>query len=301
MTSLLAPPKAATLQGEGERLHHEGIRPISQISFSGMESDFALVGSGEALVGCGSFFTVGCLNVEEHKGMTLEGVSMEGKALLKRRKRSCHRALCPICWGDWANREVKKARARLDAFVLKGRSLKPIHVMVSVPYADYALDLMAMRKKVYASLKRVHVFGGMMIYHPKREAQGLWYFSPHFHIIGYGWVVDVRQNYVYSGYVVKNIGIRKTVGGTIWYQLSHAGVNEKHHTITWFGALYGKKLDVKYPEKEEDLCPLCKSFMRKVLYVGDGECSLPDVEGGYYFDDPSNWVESSQIPRRYEC
>jgi hypothetical protein len=116
----------------------KGILPISQSSFSegSFLADFPLVGSGEGYSNCGSYFTVGCLNVEEHVGSNLDGVDMEGKAYLEKHKNSCHRPLCPICWGDWANHEKDKATERLRVFVLKGRSLKPIHAIVSVPYVD---------------------------------------------------------------------------------------------------------------------------------------------------------------------
>ena len=195
----------------------KGILSIGQSGFS-LHADFALVGSGEAHANCGSYFTIGCLNVEEHMGMNLDGVNMEGKAYLERVRNSCDRPLCPTCWPDWANREKDRATQRLRAFVLKGRKLKPIHVIVSVCSSDYGLSLPEMRKKVYRALKAVHCFGGMLIYHPKRynEYTCLWYYSPHFHVLGYGWILDVRRNYVETGYIVKNVGIRKTVEGTIY-------------------------------------------------------------------------------------
>jgi hypothetical protein len=255
-------------------------------------ADFPLTGSGESYGNCGSFFTVGCLNVEEHMGMNLDGVDMEGKAYLERHKQSCHRALCPICWPDWANREKDKAAARLRAFVLKGRSLKPIHLMVSVPCSDWGLSLTEMRKKAYRALKRVHCLGGALLYHPKRERPDhSWYFSPHFHIIGYGWILDVRQNYVETGYIVKNIGIRKTVEGTLFYQMSHCGISPKHHSITWFGALSYGKLHVKQELDEDPTCPLCHQRLKRLIWVGPGQCSLPEIQGAVFYDDPSNWME----------
>jgi hypothetical protein len=281
----------------------KGILPISQSSFSVASplADFPLTAWGEAYGNCGSYFTIGCLNVDGHEGMNLDGVNMEGKAVLQRVKRSCHRPLCPTCWEDWANREVKKAKARLEAFVLKGRNLKPIHVMVSVPRSDWGLDLNEMRKKVYHVLKNVHCLGGLLIYHPKRQIElkswyrgydqaKSWYFSPHFHIIGYGWILDVRANYYASGYVVKNVGIRKTVEGTIFYQLSHCGISPNHHTVTWFGALSYGKLHVIYENEDALCCPLCGLKFRHLMWIGKGACPLPDVEGVVFFDNPDNWI-----------
>ena len=296
---------ADSLRGKREPSSVVGILPIGQSSFHGVmekeveKADFPLVGSGEAHLGCGSFFTVGCLNVEEHLGMNLDGQNMEGKAYLLRVRNSCDRPICPVCWESWATREVAKARKRLDAYVLKGRSLKVIHVTVSVPYADYGLSLIELRRKAYKALKNVHVLGGMLIYHSKRKSDaGIWFFSPHFHVLGYGWLTDVRKNYLYSGYVVKNIGIRKTVEGTIWYQLSHAGIDPKHHSVTWFGVLSYGKLKVLKDEKEDRVCPLCGGALTKLFWIGEGDFPLPDIEGMAFYDDPSHWMERT-IFREY--
>jgi hypothetical protein len=257
-------------------------------------ADFPITGSGQEMPSCGTWFTVGCLHGEDHHNTNLDGVNMEGKAVLKRRKTSCHRAVCPKCWEDWANREVHHGVQRLHSFTLKGRNLKPIHLTVSVPFSDYGLSLEGMRKKVYRSLKDVHCVGGMMIYHSRRKKGGSWFFSPHFHVIGYGWILDVRANYIRSGYVVKNIGIRKTLEGTIWYQLSHAGIDGNHHTITWFGALCYGKLHVEYME-EKDVCPLCGAEFHRVAW-NNYEKANPfrneetNVEGVLFFDDVENWA-----------
>jgi len=272
----------------------KGINSLSQSSFpvASPLADFPLTAWGEAYGNCGSFFQVGCLNVSEHKGMNLDGVNMEGKAYLERHKVSCHRPLCPTCWSDWANRETDRAVQRLDAFVLKGRSLKLIHVVVGVPTVDYGLSLQKMREKVYRVLKAVHCLGGMLVYHPKRMNKNtkIWYFHPHFHVLGYGWLTDPRKNYFASGYVVRNYGVRKTVHGTIFYELSHCGISPDHHTVTWFGALSYGKLHVKYDEKDDATCPLCHEKLRRLMWIGKGVCPLPDVEGVTFFDDPDNWI-----------
>ena len=273
-----------------------GILPYSQSMFYG--ADFPLVGSGEAYGDCGLVFAVGCLNVEAHKGMNLDGVDMTGKAVIKYVKNSCHRALCPKCWSFWANRECDSAIRRLDAFVLKnsgGKRLNPIHVIVSVSHVDYGLSLQELRKKMYRALKRVGLVGGMVIYHPKRKRRiGEWYFSPHFHVVGYGWIRDVRKNYVHSGYIVKNVGVRKNVRGTIYYQLSHAGVDVKMHTVTWFGMLSYNRLRVPKVVEKTQVCPLCGSKLRRLIWISEDENIFAlmhdEVGSGFYFEDDGNWM-----------
>lgn len=288
-----------------------GILPIGQSGFHGeaekvhalgscevCNADFPVTGSGKAYSSCGSFFTVGCLNVEEHKGMNLLGQNMEGKAFLQRIMNSCDRPLCPVCWEKWASREVKNAVHRLGQYILKGHVLKAIHVIVSVCKVDYELSLEEMRKKVYKALKRVHCLGGMMIYHPRRWDFAGSYYSPHFHIIGYGWIADVRSNFMNTGYIIRNVGIRKTLEGTIWYQLSHCGISEKYHAISWFGALGYTKLKVKPLKKEVELCPICGNRLRKLLWCGEGKDPMPNVEGVPFFDDSDNWVDVERF--KYE-
>lgn len=293
------------LGGTGASSKQEGIPSIRQSSFhveSVFPADFETTGHGEKRELCGSFFTFGCLEAHLHVGLEapegivyqqdLSGNPLDHLAYFERRKYSCKRQACPLDWKDWASRETSRAMRRLLAFKLKGRNLKPIHVMVSVPHADYLLTLSEMRSKVYKMLKRVHLLGGMCIYHSKRWSDGVPYFSPHFHILGYGWLTDTRKNYVASGYVVKNLRVRKTVAGTIWYQLSHAGYHEKHHTVTWFGCLSYNKLKLpKEDEKEkEHICPFCKSALRQLVWMGEDPHGLPDQDGFCGYGDAQGWI-----------
>jgi hypothetical protein len=272
-------------------------RGVSHLRGRGVVN-FPLVASDKAYWDCGKIFAVGCLNVEAHQGMNLDGVDMTGKAVVKYVRNSCHRALCPICWVDWANREAKKAVRRLDAFVLKnhgGKRLRPIHVVVSLPRFDYFLPFDKMREKSYGVLKHVNLLGGMMIYHPRRKKKsGEWYYSPHFHVVGYGWIRDVRHVYVYSGYVVRNLGVRRSVKATVFYQLSHCGISEDYHTVTWFGCLSYNKLRVPKIEDEPSVCPLCGQRLRKLLWIGKDENFVgwmhEEVESGFYFEDPTCYM-----------
>ena len=257
---------------------------------NGFLADFPITGSGEAYGDCGDYFTVGCLNGEAHNGSNLDGVDMTSNGYFEHHRKTCHRALCPICWESWANREKDKASRRLSRFVLKGRDLKPIHLTVSVPRRLYGATLSELRKQAYLSLKSVHCLGGMVIYHSKRKDKVGWYFSPHFHIIGYGWIVDVRKNYFASGFIVKNIGIRKTVEGTIWYQLSHCGISSHHHTVTWFGALSYNKLKVPKELRKKRFCPICKEPLFRMMYVGRGDPPAGDLPS--FFDSCDNWIQT---------
>lgn len=282
-----------------------GILPIGQSTI--LEPLFLAqihrTGSGESYSNCGSFFTKGCLNSEKHEGIRDSNMHLDptgkGAGYFRRFNNSCDRPLCPVCWESWANREKDKAVQRIQAFKIRG---KPIHVMISVPREDYGLTVPEMRVKVYKNLKAVHMIGGMLIFHPDRKNDlDQWFFSPHFHALGYGWIQDVRRNYYSGGYVVKNLRIRKTVEGTIFYQLSHCGISEQLHTVTWFGALSYNKLKVIYKEPKPVVCEMCGSKLKKVMWIGKGIMPLPDIEGVGFLDDPGGWMYFSRAPTSDDC
>jgi len=321
------------LRERGHSSKQEGIMSIEQSSFStcpkhgvigvqkrqihgvfsesrGMlfPADFNTTGRGvKKDDSCGVFFMRGCLETHLHESMdppkrVAAQIGFDGKTspfgvYYERWVHSCFRQACPKCWKKWAIRETKRAARRLRAFKLKGRNLKPIHIMVQIPYVDWMLNLQQMRVKVYIILKKLHILGGMSIYHPDRWRNGFAYFAPHFHIIGYGWLGDTRKNYYASGYVVKNLRIRKNVEGTIWYQLSHAGFHPKHHTVTWFGCLHPSKLKIPKEDPDEHRCPFCMGKLKQILWIGDGSCPISGVEGNVGYGDAQGWVYADVLGR----
>ena len=256
--------------------------------------EWGLPGHGEAYADCGSWRSKGCLNVEEHnqEGL-LEG--MAGKVLIRRYKRTCARAECPTCYESWAGKEAGKIEHRLR---MAPRKSRPIHVVVSPSVGDICrLSYEELRRKCYVVLKKARFLGGSVIFHPFREVETSkrWYFSPHFHALGFGWIQNVKEGYEAHGWIVKNLGLRNTVSGTALYQLSHAGVHGKRHTITWFGALAYNKLSVPARVPPEEVCPICGEKLRELWYVGPGPIPVLDEEGDFWVD-PEGWMYK---PRRF--
>lgn len=158
----------------------------------------------------------------------------------------------------------------------------PIHVVLSPP-----LDLWGkigtvggyewLKHRAYAVAKSRGIRGGCVIFHHTRLRSSRWEYNhgrfseeeldcqspgPHFHVIGLGWVSHISEGYRRDGWVVKNLGARKSVYLTALYQLSHAsrgtpvsGYPAVHRptgaplptprgpeVVTWFGELsYGKR------------------------------------------------------------
>jgi len=287
-----------TLPERGEGTHHKkgiynhkGILPLAK-STSAIKYAWELPGHGHSYFDCGKLLIFGCLNVEEHNQ---EGLfeSMHGKAYVQMKKRTCARAECPICYEKWAGKEAEKIAWRLDAWS-KG---KVIHVIASPKKAWSSMSYEKLRVECYRILRKSGIIGGSVIFHPFREKKKtkVWYLSPHFHVLGYGWVVKTKEGYSEHGWVVKNVGLRKTVSGTALYQLSHCGVHKNYHAVTWFGHLsYNKLKVVPRPKPEKEKCPMCGEVLRPLYYFGPVE--LP-TEEGFYWLDPEGFVEK---PRRWD-
>jgi hypothetical protein len=65
--------------------------------------------------------------------------------------------------------------------------------------------------------------------------------------------------------------VRKTVGGTAWYQLSHASYKvtaKRANVVTWWGTCSYRRLKVKI-EKESCVCPICQHDLVRLKYSGD--------------------------------
>ena len=122
-----------------------------------------------------------------------------------------------------------------------------------------------------------------------------WYFSPHFHIVGFGWIEGVGEIYKDTGYVVVNVGVRKSVAGTVLYQLSHCGTHQDYHTITWFGALSYNKLKVEPEERTGNTCPTCGRKLIRVGWFGQGPDPLDGQPEGEYGLDPDGWRYTARI------
>lgn len=254
-----------------------------------------LPGHGVAYGDCGQKRYRGCLNVEGHTQSALD-VDTEGKAYVEWYLRSCGRLECPTCYEKAASAEAHKIEYRLKSV---GRSMGAvIHLIISPPKSDWGLSFTKLRAKMYKIARKAGFRGGSAIFHPfRKHPRKGWFFSAHFHLIGYGWIVWDESLFRETGWVVKNRGIRKSVAATAFYQISHCGltVQKKQsfdnrnyravHSITWFGKLAYNKLRIPKEVIEEHVCPLCKEKLVPLLHFGPEE--LQGDEGSGWFDADS--------------
>jgi len=173
--------------------------------------------------------------------------------------------------------------------------------VASLPTSAWDLfynDYPEARRVAYKLLKKAGVRGGLLIPHPWRlkcascggEIIGNWSVDketgkfvlkdrhcvnclstayewidgPHFHVVGYGWIEHTKEIEQDTGYIIDNIGVCNNVGGTIWYQLTHCGIQTGRQTVTYFGLCALNKYKSPKLPKELNLCPRCGAIMTVV-------------------------------------
>jgi hypothetical protein len=255
---------------------------------------------------------MGCLRVHLHDVTTLDGVNHSGKVHIERVFYSCNRPECPSCGVTaWAVREAKRAELRLN-FVAGKLGLRAEHVIHSPPQ-NLKVPFKVLREMARKSALSRGIIGGLWIYHHFRYhgkdetyvgEPAHFFVSPHFHILGFikggygncrhcsnnchgdfvfdrdkclnhcnGFEGVTRRAYEKDGFITKVKGERKTIGGTVWYQLSHASIMrdvKKKVVVNWFGVCARNKMRLpkgKLPQKEH-LCKICRQPLYEVKYLG---------------------------------
>lgn len=268
-----------------------------------------LIGKGDSKGDCGHVRLRGCLNTFEHgkdsghiDNFSSGGGSQfsEGMVYVVVGHKHCFRPSCPVCYKAWVTRETERINHRFEHYHTRQ---KPIHYIASVPKSEWFESKDKLQKKCNKLALKTHFQGGCSIFHPYREAciicgtpkephlteclncgshEFNWHFSPHFHMIGFGWIKETAGVYKETQWVFVNEGIRDSVKATAWYQLSHCGVyygKNRKHSVTWFGSMTYRHLHVSLMERKKEVCKYCGQELVPLDYNGVDD--IPDKEGGY--------------------
>jgi len=218
---------------------------------------------------CGEFIRVEqCLFYDE---TTEKGSKHTSKTI----RMHCDRPGCEVCSEKWAEHEANRCTERLKdgatAYWRHGVKLGFARHWAISPPQEWAKGLIKekglfgiaqLRKKAVNLVKRAGVRGGAVVVHPWRQdnhSKG-WYLSPHIHVVGYGVMMHSDKFFEMSGgWVYHNKGVRKSIFGTMKYLLSHAGIADGRHTVTYFGLFSYNKLAKKVIKtiKETSVCSEC--------------------------------------------
>ena len=283
--------------GESTDLDDFDFEPVDIGDFS--YGNFHLVGHGDVTNGnCGKFRSFyGCSRVDLHNKITLGGKNFKGKVYMRKIFHSCDKPSCPVCYKyGWAVRESGKIEKRLAEASKRFGQVE--HIVVTVPPKFYGLSYQALRAKIIQICRRRDIVGGVMIFHGFRyNLRKHWYWSPHFHVLGFirggygrcrgckgcfkgcgGWEDRKYRAYEKDGCIVRVLGKRRTVGGTAWYQLNHSSIDvtkKRYHVAVWFGVCsYNKmKIDNDSPWRR-NVCPICQNALREHRYLGSNQTIL---------------------------
>jgi len=253
---------------------------------------WTLPATGEPHDWCGIWNTIGCVDHEKHMSLGFGDVSF-----VKHYQRSCFRAVCKICYEKWIGRQADRSKKRVEKYA-KISNRTPIHVILSISQQDYGLPFPEMKKKARRILQEIGIIGCGLIFHPFRfhKKSRRWYYSPHFHIVGFGRIGNIAKVYYRYYWLIKYAGTRKSVFHTFYYLLSHSGVNKKFHSISWLGVLSYSKLEVK-EEPKISRCPLCEGEFVEIYYDGFDPPIPPDK----FFEgvlDSDGWYQVNTMPEQ---
>lgn len=201
---------------------------------------------------CGLWVTLGCLKDKLH-----EMLGKGKRVYIKQYQRSCYRPSCMHCYVKWIARQADRATKRIEEYSKKTNQ-KPIHLMLMVNTSQHSLPYKLLRERMSDILKIAQWEGGAVVFHPFKFNESIrkWYYSPHFHLVGFGSRDKMSRAFGRYGWYVKIGEERKSVFQTFCYLLSHCGIRKKHHVVTWIGELSYSKVP---SEKEPKItcCPVC--------------------------------------------
>ncbi len=205
----------------------------------------------------------------------------------------CHRAVCPICWDSWVERETKAATEKYLAGLklLKRQNVKHQghHIVWSVPPEEYHLSRKQLKTRLLYRMKWAGAVASAIIFHPFRfrstetgyevqwkhcslnrnaempVVQSEAYYSPHYHTACVGYLKKSKEFYDrfrWRYYKQNTIPLNNEdlVRRMLWYSLSHCAVADQKHALSWaqkFGNRHmlidTRTTDIEYPK-----CPIKK-------------------------------------------
>jgi len=228
----------------------------------------------------------------------------------KPRYNHCDAPGCPECWPYWSRKETDRIAARVEGFLQARRDQadldnlipylhRPSHWYLSPPpglvreaivrSTDTGGIIDLLRKW---GREQFPLEGGAVIFHPYRMKKGddepeRWrvvrdlpdwqdhvYFSPHFHIIGYGALFpDLEPEDRGPAFFVESQGWRlwkvrdlpkpEDVRKVASYLLSHTFVLAGKNAVSYWGCLSSRylKCTKAFRHKDDILCPECSAVM----------------------------------------
>jgi len=270
---------------------------------------------------CGHYITKSCLDRPEHTALGHPKVIPLVKVPFQ-----CGRISCQTCFSASIQKMAMEITNRMWSYALFKKSKLHAnrrerifnHIVVSIPSSDWPLlnhpsGVRKLREKMIRMLEDVGITGGIQITHLWRFIRNLesGYFSPHVHVIGLGWIdaLKVKANYDNTKYIIKKLSDFRTHGDLFnvsRYLLSHSSVQEKKHTVRYFGEAHNTKfrslsLRTKSVSSLDELEGIFSDFKRvddidlEILCNGSDDNNIRD-----YVSDGTLSFDSIDALKKYE-
>lgn len=250
----------------------EGLSDVSPLD------DYQLPGKGTPTEDCGQLRWFGCSDC----GHVFQG------------ERQCDKKTCPNCFRRWAFKLGKRAGMRVWAarkLIMGRRKGRLLHIVVSMKYEGGEIN--EYRRRAYKICEQHQITGGCAVFHHTREHSDSNERIPdghiHYHIIGLaprgvlpgtdsGDIFHVIRDSIRGDY--KGFQRTREVIACLSYVLTHSGVKEKSHTLTWFGDMsYNKLNNGTLKEEFPEMMDWLGKSGRKCPCCGGQDChSMWDVE-----------------------
>lgn len=239
---------------------------------------FTMPGLGEITNDkCGQWVNaLKCPNYEDQKYDTLF-VQQKQKHDRFIAQHHCHNFNCPICYRNAAKRQAHKVTEKLlaghDLYTKAGTHMGFFRHWVFSPDQEEGIgacmtlaDAKKLRSQLYDHLRLAGCLGATVVFHPFRlndpkDKIGryiyefppyTWYPSPHFHVIGNGFLMKSNEFYKKTGWMYKMIreidpwesgkSVESVINYIIGYQNNHCGIAKGWQSVTYFGLFHSSKL-----------------------------------------------------------
>lgn len=263
------------------------------------DSIFRLPSNGEQKDDCGQW--VHPLSCPNHAQQTITGEKHDRFVVMH----TCDRPDCPVCYTTWATKSSKRATDRLfesmKLYRKEGFNLGKLKHVVFSPNQAESKELIKTKsgyKKLKSNaiklMKKVGLKGGVLIFHPFRQNDPresnfslsipayVWYLSPHFHVVGVGFLQKSNEFYDETGWTYKQMEDRVTIQGTIKYTLTHCGISDNFYALTYFGVFSYNKvvIDEEIITDEPIKCRACGELLLEYAFKDeidkDNNQPIPD-------------------------
>lgn len=239
---------------------------------------------------------------------------------------TCGKPGCPVCWPTWATRATRRAAGRVQGYLTATRTkYRPRHVTFSPPPGRYQEP----REVLEAFQKVVNVSGARalaLVVHPYRFRGGMkaraweearaaafrgnpyeWALSreawadyleasPHLHALVYGYLLPSDEFEHLTGWVYKNLGIRKSLEATIRYLLTHAWVRGNAKAIRYWRGMSTRNLGCTVKiEHVTKQCPVCHEDLGRVAWGEDYQDLRNAPTARFVMEIREYWVRNRAI------